>query len=148
MNRFYFWQTWLFAVGLVIVVFGLALAFFNQTAAFDLLFNDRINPVFWGIRDAPAEVAAFQQWIYGVLGATVAGWGVFLAFIARYPFRNRERWAWNCLAVGLLLWYTVDTALSLYFQVYFNAIFNTVLLGAVILPLAFSRKAFFGGQQR
>jgi ABC-type Fe3+ transport system permease subunit len=51
MNRFYFWQTWLFVVGLVVVVFGLALAF----------------------------------------------------FIARYPFRNRERWAWNCLAVGLLL---------------------------------------------
>jgi hypothetical protein len=146
--KFKFWQRWLFGVSLVLIVFGLALAFFNQTATFDLLFNDRINPMFWGGKDATADVAAFQGWIYGVLGATVAGWGITMAFIARYPFARREKWAWDCLATGLLVWFVADTALSLRFGVIFNALFNLLLFVAAGLPLAFTRGAFGSGEVR
>ena len=142
MEHFGFWQRWLFIAGLIIIIFGLLMAFLNQTRPFDLLFNNQINPIFWGVRAVPEEVVVFQSWIYGVLGATVAGWGVFLAFIAHYPFKNKERWAWNCVALGMLLWFTVDTAISLYFGVIFNALFNTILLIAVLLPLILSRRAF------
>jgi hypothetical protein len=69
---FTFWQRWLFSVAILIVLFGLSLAFFNQSAAFDMLFNNQINPVFWNDRMAPENVIAFQRWIYSVLGATVA----------------------------------------------------------------------------
>jgi len=135
------WQRWLLAVSLIIVAFGIALALLNGTVVFDL-FNAQIDPVFWGAAGIPADAARFQQWIYGVLGATVAGWGVFLAFIAYYPFRAREKWAWNCVIVGLLLWYLIDTSISLYFGVVFNAVFNTLLLALAIPPLAFTRKHF------
>ena len=143
MNNFTFWQRWLFAAGLVIIAFGLLLAFLSQTPVFDLLFNNQINPVFWGQPAAPSQVAAFQGWIYGMLGSTVAGWGVFITFIAHYPFKNREKWAWDCLALGMSLWFLCDTAISLHFRVYFNAAFNLLLLIIVLLPLTFSRKAFF-----
>ncbi len=142
MTSFVFWQRWLFAVALVIILFGLALAFFNQTPVFDLLFNRQVDPVFWGGQGPPAESAAFQRWAYGVLGATVAGWGVFLAFIAAAPFRRRERWAWSCVALGIALWYLADTALSLANRVYFNAAFNTLLLVLVALPLVLTRRQF------
>ena len=80
--------------------------------------------------------------MYGVLGATLAGWGVFVAFIAHYSFKKKEKWAWNCILAGPLLWFVVDTAISLNFKVYFNAAFNTALFAAVVLPLWFSRKHF------
>lgn len=142
MNRFNFWQKWLLIASLFLVIFGIGLAFLNQTSLFDFLFNHRINPYFWHSLYVSQDIAQFQGWIYGVLGATVAGWGIFMAFIAHYPFRARERWSWNCLTTGLLVWYLVDTAISLYFGVYFNALFNTGLFLLLAIPLAFSRKYF------
>jgi len=123
-------------------IFGLVLAFFNQTALFDLIFNNQVNPVFWGVKNVPETVGSFQAWIYGVLGATVSGWGIFMAFIAHYPFKERRRWAWNCMATGFTLWFLADTAISLTFNVQFNAIFNIVLFVALGTPLLFTRKKF------
>ena len=142
MGDFDFWQRWLFVLSVVIVLFGLALAIFNQTPIFDMAFNDQIDPVFWPSSDSTQEIGTFQRWIYGVLGATVTGWGIFMAFIIHYPFKHRERWAWNCLGLGLLIWFLVDTGISLYFKVVFNAVFNTVLFIAAFIPLAFCRKEF------
>jgi hypothetical protein len=145
MTNFTFWQRWLSAVAVIITVFGLLLAFFNQTLVFDLLFNQQINPVFWGSEEVGGEARAFQAWAYGVMGATMAGWGVFLTYIAQVPFKNRERWARNCLVIGLLVWYAVDTAISLSSRVYFNAAFNTLLLAGLIPPLAMTWKEFEQG---
>ena len=140
MNIFDFWQKWLFGLGLVMVGFGLALAFFSGTVVFSI-FDQHINPVFWqGI--TPPEAAVFQRWIYAVLGATMAGWGVCVAFMANFPYRKRERWVWNALAGAIIVWFCVDTFYSLLFRVFFNAIFNTLLFLAAVLPLAFTRRYF------
>ncbi len=141
MTNFLLWQRWLFIVSLIMSVFGVLLALFNATPLF-ALFDQQINPVFWSTVDIPASAKEFQKWVYGVLGATLAGWGVFVAFIAHYSFKKKEKWAWNCILAGLLLWFVVDTAISLNFKVYFNAAFNTALFVTVIVPLAFSRKHF------
>ncbi len=142
MDRFSFWQRWLFVVSLIIVAFGLTLALFNQTPAFNFLFNNQVNPVFWGNGPVTVEAVMFQRWIYGVLGATVAGWGTVIAFIVYYPFCRKEGWAWNSLATGMLVWFIPDTLISLYFGVVFNAAFNVLLLAAVFLPLLATRRYF------
>jgi hypothetical protein len=142
MGHFSFWQKWLFVTGLLLALFGVTFALFGGTPLFEI-FDTQINPVFWGSVEIPDLAAGeFQRWIYGVLGATIAGWGVFLAFIAHYPFKNREPWAWNCILTGIIVWYVLDTGISLYFRVYFNAVFNAVLLALVVIPLGFSRKHF------
>lgn len=141
---FSFWQKWLIVVGVLVVVFGLALAFFNQTPFFDFAFNNRINPVFWGGSFLDVQGRAFQQWAYAVLGATTASWGVFLTFVSIYPFSRKEAWAWNCIAAAVGLWYLVDTFLSLSAGVIYNALFNTLLLILVLLPLAFTYPYLFG----
>jgi len=141
MERFLFWQRWLFVVGLLISVFGIMMVFFSGTTLFEL-FDSQITPVFWGTKEIADDIKGFQQWIYGVLGATVAGWGIFLAFISYYPFKKKEKWSWNCLVVGPLVWFAIDTAISLYCKVYFNALFNAVLFTLVILPLFFTREYF------
>lgn len=139
-----FWNRWLLFAGWLLVVFGLLLAFLNQTHLFDVAFNRQIDPVFWPAGVAAESIDSFQSWIYGVLGATVSGWGVFVVFLARYPFTKRERWARNCIAVGITLWYIADTSISLYFGVTFNAVVNTVLAGLVYTPLLATRQEFKG----
>jgi hypothetical protein len=141
MFTFSFWQKWLLVVGAGIAVFGILMALLSGTPLFDL-FNRQIDPAFWGADAAGDSAKRFQQWIYGVWGATVAGWGIFVAFIARYPFAKKERWAWNCMVLGLLTWFVFDTALSLFYQVYFNVAFNAVLLVLLMLPLVVTRREF------
>jgi hypothetical protein len=137
-----FWTNWLLAVAIVLVLFGLSLCFFNQSLLFEVLFNSNIDPVFWGLNFVPLSSVSFQRWVYAVLGATVAGWGVFLAFLANSPFRRKEKWAWNCILAGMLTWYLPDTILSMQFGVVFNAAFNSILLILVLLPLVFTRVQF------
>ena len=140
-SQFLFWQRWLFVFSLIVTVFGMGMALLNRTALFSV-FDGQVNPVFWGANLLPPGVDEFQGWIYGVLGATMAGWGVFLAFIVRHPFAKREPCAWNALAAGLTLWYITDTAISLIFGVFFNALFNTLIFILAVLPLAFTRRDF------
>jgi len=144
MMSFAFWQRWLVVVSCLVVLFGLALAFLNQTAMFDLVFNSRVDPVFWLDRPPPSAAKAFQQWIYGVLGATVAGWGIAMAFIAAGPFARKEAWSWRCLSLSVASWFVVDSAISLAFGVGANIALNATLLVAVGLPLIFARKHFRG----
>jgi hypothetical protein len=141
LEKFIFWQRWLLIFSLLLVDLGLYMAFLKGTIYF-ALFDNLINPVFWASTMAPASVAGFQEWIYGVLGATLAGWGTFLAFMAYYPFKQKEKWAWNCILAGVLVWYLPDTFTSLQFGVYFNAVGNTVLFILLMLPLLFTRKDF------
>lgn len=145
MNHFKFWQRWLFIVSLGITGFGLFMAVFNQTALFDL-FNRQIDPAFWDTASPPQGVADFQSWLFGVWGATIAGWGIFLAFIAYNPFKQRQKWAWNCLSIGLSVWFVLDTWISWKFEVHFNVFFNTFVALAVGLPLIFTRKAIKGSK--
>jgi hypothetical protein len=140
-NSFTFWQRWLFVLSLIIIAFGLGMAALNNTPLFDLL-NRQVDPIFWGTQPLPQAALAFRGWTYGVLGAAMAGWGVFIAFVAHSPFRRQESWAWNCTALGILVWYLPDTSISLASGVIFNAAFNTGLLALVALPLFFTRKAF------
>jgi hypothetical protein len=141
MLNFSFWQKWLFTVSMLLVVFGILMALLSATPLFDL-FNRQIDPAFWGSGVVDASARGFQSWIYGVWGATITGWGIFLSFIVAYPFQKREKWAWNCLVVGLLVWYGLDTGLSFIHGVYFNAVFNTGLLLLAMAPAIMTRKDF------
>jgi hypothetical protein len=89
-KRFLFCQRWLVALGVIIVVFGVALAFLYPTPLFDI-FRKQIDPVFWAAGELTGGTLPFQQWIYGVLGATMAGWGVCIAFIAAVPFKRKKK---------------------------------------------------------
>jgi hypothetical protein len=140
-QRFLFWQRWLLILGVIIVVFGAALAFLYPTPLFDI-FRTQIDPVFWAAGELTGGTLPFQQWIYGVLGATMAGWGMCIAFIASVPFRRKEKWAWNCLALAVSLWFVIDTFLSWRFGALFNVVLNVLIFLAAMAPLLFTRKHF------
>jgi len=141
MKRFVFWQRWLLILSGIIIVFGLVMSLLSSTAFFDVL-NNQVDPIFWGAQPIPTQALTFRNWVYGVTGATMAGWGVFFVFLVHYPFRRREKWAWNCILMGVLFWYVPDTSISLIHGVIFNALFNTVLLVAIALPLLMTHREF------
>ena len=141
MKNFNFWHNWLLVVGILISVFGVFIAFFGRTPAFDI-FNNQINPIFWDSDAITIASQNFQGWMYAGWGSTIAGWGLMVIFIVHYAFINKARWAWNALAWGLVLWYLLDTGFSLYYSVIFNAFFNTGILILFALPLVFTCKAF------
>lgn len=117
------------------VFFGMALALFNQSPFFDFLFNRQINPVFWPNGAVPAETVRFQQFTYGVLGATMAGWGMCFAILFQYALPRREPWVWRGAMTALVLWYVTDSAISWQCGVLFNVAFNTIFFIALAIPL-------------
>jgi len=139
---FNFCQKWLTGIGIYLAIFGIILAIFPQSALMNFLFNNQIDPGFWVDGQLPANATYFQAWIYGVLGATVSGWGILLASIAFIPFKKKEKWAWNSLAGAIGFWYVVDTLISAVYRVEFNAIFNTLILLSAAIPLALTRRQF------
>lgn len=80
--------------------------------------------------------------IYGVWDAVIFGWGIFIAFIAYYPFKAKERWAWYCIASVFVVWFVIDTVVSVYYRVGFNVSINITLLWFALLPLILTRKHF------
>ena len=142
MKRFHFWVTWLKGVSIVFGIFGLALALFNQTSFFNVLFNDHINPVFFEANTLSEEFFHFQQWIYGVLGATCVLVSLLVFFIIENSLKKRERWGWTAILIGIVAWFIIDESISLYFSVYFNACVNMGLLIAFGLPLLFIARCY------
>ena len=141
MGNFNFWQKWLFGFGIYLVFFGLILTFFSQSTLMNYVFNNQIDPTFWGA-ELPESAKKFQAWIYGVLGAVICGWGIFLSFIAHYPFKAKESWSWYCIGIGFVVWFVVDTFITIYYQVGFNIIVNITFLIFILLPLIFTKKYF------
>jgi hypothetical protein len=136
MNRFAFWIRWLIVASAGVVVFGLMLAFFPNMPLLGPI-NDQLETVF--ALDPPSPgFRPFQHWIYGAWGATIAGWGLLVSFTVWLPLRKKERWAWYALTSSLLLWFLVDSGLSLLFRITDNVILNTLfllLLGTPLLAL-------------
>ncbi len=141
---FSFWQKWLVGVNIYHIVFGLTLVFFGQSQLMDVLLNQYFDPVFWPENQITEGALQYKSWISGVLGSVIASWGMLIVFIAYYAFKMREKWVWNAIAISVLLWFVVDTACSLYYDVTVNAIFNLFTFSLFAVPLLFTRKYFFG----
>ena len=129
------------AVSVLLIVFGAFMALLNSTALFAPI-NKQVDRVFWGDVGPDAVDRQFQAWAYGVLGATTMGWGIFLYFVASHPFRKKERWARDCVLLGLGSWFVLDTGISAYYGVTLNVLINTALFILAMVPVALTFREF------
>ena len=141
MNRFNIWRVWLVLACLLVSLFGLAMALGGRGEPL-AFFTQRVDAAFWGAGGPPPQAIAFQHWVYGAWGATVAGWGLMMAFMAWVAWGRKEPWARGALVASLALWFLVDTGFSLYFGVWINAGLNLLLLIILGLPVAASWRDF------
>ena len=127
----------LFGLLIGMVGFGIALVFFDNRFPGPL--HAAINESIWRRPDLPADVVLYHRFVHAVLGATIASWALALVFVVRHALAAREPWAWWCVLCSTLIWFVPDTAASLYFGVWPNAVFNVVCLGSFAVPLALTR---------
>lgn len=117
--------------------FGVMMALFNRSGLF-AAFNAGVDPAFWGSGHPDPIATAFQGWVYGAWGATVAGLGWLGFLLIRGPFRRRETWARNALATTLGIWFLLDTGVSLAHGVWLNVAVNLFVMSAFGIPMALS----------
>ena len=145
MNPFKFWTVWLMVAAFTMSAFGVLMVLFVGTPLFGGL-TEQIDQAFWPSGPAAAGLLEYQRWVYGVWGATVTGFGVLAALVGGNAFARQDRWARDALVVAVLLWYLMDTIVSLTFRVWVNAAFNTFVLALFALPLAFTWGLFKEGE--
>lgn len=141
-NSFLFWQKWLFYTSLLFALFGIFFAVYGSNPLFRP-YNQALAQLFWHTSQIPAEIAPFRAFIWGPLGGTIACCYILLAYIAWYPFRKKERWARNAIMAAFGTWIILDSAVSLYYGVYFQFyLINAFSFLVKALPLVFTWKDF------
>jgi hypothetical protein len=141
-RRFKFWQKWLFYSSLIFAGFGIVLAFYGNNLIFEPYYK-MLAEIFWDQSDFPGEAANFRDFVAGPLGSTIASCYIMLAFIAYFPFKKKERWARNAIVAAFSAWFFIDSAIGLYFGVFYHVlIINVFSVLQKALPLIFTWKTF------
>lgn len=122
----------------LLITMGVAMVVLGGTSAMGLL-NDRIDPTFWGDASVTGPTADYRAWLFAVLGATMAGWAIAMFALIRNGIAQGLRWAWNAVALSLLVWFPLDTGYSIAHGVWVNAAGNTVIFILLVIPLAKTR---------
>jgi hypothetical protein len=145
-SSFLFWQKWLFYTSLVFAIAGIVFAFSGNTPLSEP-YNTMLAKIFWGSSKFPTEIDPFRTFIYAPLGGTMACCYILLAFIARYPFKNKQRWARNAIIVAFSVWALIDSSVCIYFKVYPQVyIINLFSITIKALPIIFTWKHFSSKQ--
>lgn len=114
----------LYAIGLVVAGLWLGDTVFNTLG---------FGPEDGNVVDTQRE---YVRLVYGILGAVIVGWMTTIGFIAFGPLRRREAWAWWALVASALIWFVLDTGLSLLLGFVGHALFNLVFAVGLAVPLA------------
>lgn len=141
-GSFFFWQKWLFYSSLFFALFGLVFAVFADSPLF-LFYQRKLGDLFWGIGKIPDNVMPFYSFMAGPTGGTLACCYLLLAGIAWHPFKRKERWARNTIAIAFGVWFIIDSTVAVFYGAYFQLyIFNCGSLVQKALPLIFTWNEF------
>ena len=122
---------WLQIVIAIVFIYSLILVFAGATAG-ELFSVFRFGP------NESINTEAFQDYLllpFMVLGAVMAGWSFLMLQIVRGPLRDGIAWARTFMIRSLVLWFVLDTAMSLVLGYPTHAIFNIPFAVALGLPL-------------
>ncbi len=142
-KNFHFWQQWLFYSSLLFAAAGVVLAFFGNNPFFRP-YHQMLAEIFFGQDFFPEETQLLYIFVMGPMGATIAGFYILLAYVARYPFKRREKWAQTAIIVAFGIWFLIDAIVSIYYGVLFQVLVVHLLISVPqkALPLIFTWKAF------
>lgn len=141
-DKFNFWQKWLTYANVVTIGVGLIVAFAGNSIFLEI-HNDYTRDVFFGGEEFSPEVLRLKNWLFGIIGGTIVGYHILMVMISENAFKNKERWAYKAMWIGLLSWFVIDSSISFYYGAIHNIILiNIVALVLIGVPLVMTRKAF------
>ena len=131
------WITWLQAVLVLLFVYAIALVFAGSFAG-QLFSALGFGP------PASIDTDAVRDYLrlpFMVLGAVLAGWSLMMIQLVRGPLRDGSDWALPVLIRSLVLWFVLDTGMSLVLGYPMHALFNVPFALALGIPLTKLRSA-------
>lgn len=142
-KSFHFWQKCLTYANVMTLMVGLLVAFAGNSIFFEI-HNSYTRDLFFGGEEINGELLHFKNWLFGIIGGSIVGFHALMIFISENAFKKKEKWAYQALWVGLLSWFFIDSAVSLYYGAIHNLlIINLVALLLIGLPLVMTRKHFY-----
>ena len=126
------WLAWLQVVLILLFLYALVLVFAGGIA------RSMFSAFGFGPSDAidTDEVRDYLELPFMVLGAVMAGWTFMMLQIVRGPLRDGAAWALPALTRSLVLWFVLDTGMSLVLGFPAHALFNIPFAIALAIPLA------------
>jgi hypothetical protein len=135
-----FWLTWLKISAIITTLLGVLMALFNHTNMFEIM-NMFIQSTFYADTSITSSAVSLQQWMIGVFGATMAGWGIMMLYLIKHSLQNKELWAWNAMLISLIVWFSIDMVVSIHFKAFFNVLVNAIFFLQFLAPLMVLRKS-------
>ena len=89
------------------------------------------------------EALALGKFMIGILGPTVASWGLLFLFVVTISFTTRSRRGWYCMVVAVTGWSLFDMYLSIRAGVWLNLLIDLIVLSVLLIPLVRTRHWFF-----
>ena len=141
-KQFNFWQKWLTYANVMTIIVGLLVAFAGNSIFFEM-HNESSTELFFKSNEFAPEVLKFKNWLFGIIGGTIAGFHVLMVFISENSFKRKERWAYWALWAAMISWFMIDSGISYYYGAIHNILLiNLVAMVLIGLPLIMTRKAF------
>ncbi|WP_421931097.1 hypothetical protein [Phenylobacterium sp.] len=128
-----FWRTWMTGWCWGVALFGLVLAGAGLEA------TSGPTRLIFGLLDGPEalELNAQMRFSVALMGAVTLGWALTLlaAIGAAHQLGERARTTWRGITASLLVWYVLDSSLSVATGFGLNAVSNTVIFAAFLVPI-------------
>ena len=131
--RWYGWNHLLLGVISLVGLYGV-----TMVIAAEQVTRNLFGPLGFGLDqagDLTRSELDYVAFVFRVLGAVIVGWMVALAGLTAVPLRRREPWAWWTISASMVIWFLVDTGMSVAVGRHSHAAFNVVFLVAVAVPL-------------
>lgn len=128
-----FWRGWLNVWSVIVVAFGLVLAGGGLDA------TDGAVEMLYGVMGPPGgfEWTPHLRFATALMGAVSLGWGLtfFAAFSAAHRLGDQAGPVWRLLTVAAMVWFVIDSALSVATGFWLNAVSNTGLMIGYLVPI-------------
>ncbi len=127
------WKTWIELWCWGVILFGAVLALAGLPAT-----DGVARAIFGLVGQLPPDRALFEpsgmRFSVALMGAVTMGWGFTVLFLLP-AIHAAGASAWRGLTAALLIWFVVDSAFSILTGFALNAVSNTGLLLAYLVPL-------------
>ncbi len=117
----------LLAMNAFFVLFGISTAWFASIPPSSLWSQWIAEHFYQGTM--PQDARTMYDFMRGPLGGTMAGSYLLQTWIVAVPLRRGEPWAWWAIASATVVWFVVDSAVSIAHDAWFNVFYiNTFAL--------------------
>jgi hypothetical protein len=125
---------WLITVSVIVILAGIVFAliapYFIQDIQ-DIFYHSFSDQSIQSINTIDKN---HINWIYGVLGGSLAGWGVIILFLSINLLKDNNKVIWNTILFSVITWFLIDTIITLKYTVVPNLILNIAILLSVLIP--------------